>query len=187
MGDVEVVAHGQTPHLSSDAGGDALPPQVSDATRCAPMGQLEEGQGHPGGQGGNHSTPCCSHRAPIGQDVLIPGLDGGADALFELTAILELLLPLLSLLQLCNHPFRRETGRTDGRFPTKVRSLPLFLACATISSYCCLCFCASSAGFAGRLLQQRIKTTAYFDFLLHGTDQWDQDSERLFKRNASVQ
>lgn len=135
-------------------------------------GQSEEGQGHPGGQGGKRSTPCCSHRAPIGQDVLIPGLDGGADALFELTAILELLLPLLSLLQLCNHPFRcvKQAGRTDGRFPTKVRSLPLFLACATISSYCCLCFCASSAGFAGRLLQQRmrIKTTAYFDFLLHG-------------------
>lgn len=48
MGDVEVVAHGQTPHFSSDAGGNALPPQISHSTRCAPMGQSEEGQGHPG-------------------------------------------------------------------------------------------------------------------------------------------
>lgn len=51
VGDVEVIAHGQTPHFSSDAGGNALPPQISHSTRCAPMGQSEEGQGHPGGQG----------------------------------------------------------------------------------------------------------------------------------------
>lgn len=35
--------------------------------------------------------------------------------------------------------------------PSGFRS-PLFLAWATISSYCCLCFWASSSGLAGRLL-----------------------------------
>lgn len=50
VGDVEVVAHGQTPHFSSDAGGNALPPQISHSTRCAPTGQSEEGWGrHPEG------------------------------------------------------------------------------------------------------------------------------------------
>lgn len=35
---------------------------------------------------------------------------------------------------------------------------PLFLTWATISSYCCLCFCASSAGLAGRLLHMQMQT-----------------------------
>lgn len=51
MGDVEVVAHGQTPHFSSDAGGNALPPQISHSTRCAPTEQSEEGNGHPREEG----------------------------------------------------------------------------------------------------------------------------------------
>lgn len=38
MCDVELVAHGQAPHFASDTGGDALPPQVSHSSRCAPEG-----------------------------------------------------------------------------------------------------------------------------------------------------
>lgn len=38
MCDVEIVAHSQAPHSASDAGGDALPPQVSHPSRCAPVG-----------------------------------------------------------------------------------------------------------------------------------------------------
>lgn len=47
--DVEVVAHGQTPHFSSDAGGNALPPQISHSTRCAPTRQSEGRGRHPEG------------------------------------------------------------------------------------------------------------------------------------------
>lgn len=36
--DGEVVAHRQAPHSASDTGGDALPPQVSHPSRCAPAG-----------------------------------------------------------------------------------------------------------------------------------------------------
>lgn len=36
--DGEVVAHRQAPHSASDAGGDALPPQVSHPSGCAPVG-----------------------------------------------------------------------------------------------------------------------------------------------------
>lgn len=153
VGDVEVVAHGQAPHFSSDAGGNALPPQISHSTRCAPNRTVRRRSGEASrGTCLNHSTSCYSHCAPVRQDVLIPGLDGGTDALFKLAAILQLLLPLLGVLQLCNSPIRRV--RQDGQMVphTGVCSLPLFLAWATISSYCCLCFCASSAGFAGRLL-----------------------------------
>lgn len=38
MCDGEVVAHRQAPHSASDTGGDALPPQVSHPSRCAPIG-----------------------------------------------------------------------------------------------------------------------------------------------------
>lgn len=36
--DVEIVADSQAPHFASDAGGDALPPEVSHSSRCAPAG-----------------------------------------------------------------------------------------------------------------------------------------------------
>lgn len=36
--DVEVVAHRQAPHSASNAGRDALPPQVSHPSGCAPVG-----------------------------------------------------------------------------------------------------------------------------------------------------
>lgn len=173
MGDVEVVAHGQTPHFSSDAGGDALPPQVSDATRCAPMGTVRGGSGASWGAGGQLQyslllTSCSNWaRCPDSRSgrrcrCSLPAYSDPRAA----SSSSEPPSTLQSSVQTCETG--RTDGRTDGQLPTKVRYLPLFLACATISSYCCLCFCASSAGFAGRLLQQRIKTTAYFDFLLHG-------------------
>lgn len=43
---------------------------------------------------------------------------------------------------------------------------PLFLTWATISSYCCLCFCASSAGLAGRLLQMQTHTHTVSNYVL---------------------
>lgn len=133
-------------------------------------GQSEEGQGHPGGQlQYSLLLTSCSNWARC------PDSRSGRRCRCSLRAYSdpraassssEPPSTLQSSVQTCETG--RTDGRTDGQLPTKVRSLPLFLACATISSYCCLCFCASSAGFAGRLLQQRIKTTAYFDFLLHG-------------------
>lgn len=45
MRDVEVVAHSQAPDFASDAGGDALPPQVSHSSRCAPAGGVTCAQG----------------------------------------------------------------------------------------------------------------------------------------------
>lgn len=102
---------------------------------------------------GGRRTCCDSRAAPVGQNVLVPGLDGGADALLPLAALLQLLPPLLRLLQLCGQASRGETGRGDASPPLRVPPLPLFLAWTTISSYCCRCFCASSAGLAGRFLE----------------------------------
>lgn len=93
-----------------------------------------------------------SQCGPVGQDLLVPGLGGGADALLQLTAILQLLPSLLSLLQLYRRATRGGGGvNRRGRGVELERNLqklrdknladsPLFLAWATISSYCSRCF-----------------------------------------------
>lgn len=44
MCDVEVIPHRQTPHFASNTGGDALPPEVSHSSRCAPASGKDEEQ-----------------------------------------------------------------------------------------------------------------------------------------------
>lgn len=55
---------------------------------------------------------------------------------------------------------------------------PLFFAWTTISSYCCLCFWASSAGFAGRFLKLK-KKKQYFKLLCPS-----RDNSRHFKKKT---
>ena len=75
MGDVELVAHRQAPDLAPDTWGNALPPELPDPPRR-------------------------THGTPVGQNLLVPGLGGGADALLQLAPVLQLLPPLLGLLEL---------------------------------------------------------------------------------------
>lgn len=44
MCDVEVIPHRQTPHFASNTGGDALPPEVSHSSRCAPASGKDQEQ-----------------------------------------------------------------------------------------------------------------------------------------------
>lgn len=62
-----------------------------------------------------------SHCSPVGQDLLVPGLGGTADALLQLTAILQLLLPLLSILQLCTQHGNTQNSLVSASFTTAVK------------------------------------------------------------------
>ncbi len=60
--------------------------------------------------------------------------------------------------QLLQQRLLEHKTRDTGTNKCVKRKSPLFLAWATISSYSCLCFCASSSGFAGRFLHRYIMT-----------------------------